>query len=425
MKKAKKDVQGLEKKHLKAEAEENEACERQEKRKKRLEESKKVILAEDLSLLMPIKSKIARLVNYRDERDVVGCIKAPGGHEPVVDFWKVLGPAPGGDDAFTNKFNEQSDLPILAHNRYLVLRGETASSVLLLRAPLLSAFRSTYAEHEVIEVTPPCLVQTQVEGGATLFMLDYYGQPAFLTPSSQLYLETSLLSLGDAEYTHLEADLALIDFDNLMAHVETIICESVDKALANPATATSAKTLNPNFIAPARPFKNTPSHTKPEAQKGTLPKLLMEKPVIVPHAIGVDIAEPTERQMTHIVGQPIFSCGFPVELKAFYMKRIPRKEGEEAGPVFTEAWDLLMPNVCEIVGGSIRIADGPELLAAYEPEGINPKTLLLVHGYAKVWDMSTRWIWTRRRDTQSGSARCTESGLGVPPLRDQLVHRAE
>lgn len=32
--------------------------------------------------------------------------KAPGGHELVVDYFKVLGPAPGGDDAFTNKLNE-------------------------------------------------------------------------------------------------------------------------------------------------------------------------------------------------------------------------------------------------------------------------------------------------------------------------------
>jgi len=31
---------------------------------------------------------------------------APGGHELVVDYWKVVGAAPGAEDAFTNRLNE-------------------------------------------------------------------------------------------------------------------------------------------------------------------------------------------------------------------------------------------------------------------------------------------------------------------------------
>ena len=61
-KKAKKDAQGLEKRRLKAEAEEKETRERQEQREKWLDESRKVILVEDASLPSPAKVSPPALV---------------------------------------------------------------------------------------------------------------------------------------------------------------------------------------------------------------------------------------------------------------------------------------------------------------------------------------------------------------------------
>lgn len=92
---------------------------------------------------------------------------------------------------------QDMDPSIRADLRHLELRGETASSVMRFRAILMRAFRDFYNTKRITEVTPPCMVQTSVEGGSTLFEFDYYGAKAYLTQSSQLYLETVLPSLGD------------------------------------------------------------------------------------------------------------------------------------------------------------------------------------------------------------------------------------
>jgi asparaginyl-tRNA synthetase len=239
-----------------------------------------------------------------------------------------------------------------------------------------------YKELKIRKVSPPALVQTQVEGGATLFKFEYYGADAFLTQSSQLYLETCLPSMGNvycieksfraeksltrrhlSEFTHIESELDFITFDDLQSHIEHMICRVLELIMADPAIAGKIKSLNPEFKIPERPFLRM--------KYADAIQWLGENGILKedgnPHTFGDDIAEAAERQMTDIINKPIFLTHFPVAIKAFYMQR------DQADPRVTESLDCLMPGVGEIVGGSMRLDDYEALMAAFKREGIDPE----------------------------------------------------
>ena len=306
---------------------------------------------------------------------------APNNRELHADFFTIIGRAAGDKEAITTRVAPDADPQTLYDNRHLVLRGETASAVMKVRAAALRAFRKSFEENRMLEVTPPAMVQTQVEGGSTLFKFDYYGENAYLTQSSQLYLETCLPSLGDvfcvcpsfraeksltrrhlSEYTHIEAELDFITFTDLLDHLEAVICRVIELILAEPETAALIKQLNPDFKPPSRPFRRM--------KYSDAIQWLIEHEIPneegKPHQFGDDIAEAAERKMTDIINQPIFLTHFPAEIKAFYMKKDPEDRR------VTESVDVLMPGVGEIVGGSMRMDDWDELMGAYKHEGMDP-----------------------------------------------------
>ncbi|EGW29900.1 Asparaginyl-tRNA synthetase, cytoplasmic [Spathaspora passalidarum NRRL Y-27907] len=305
---------------------------------------------------------------------------APGGVELKADYYEIVGLAPSGDDAFTNKVQENADPSLLLDQRHLALRGESLSAVMKVRAAFLGAVRRFFAEEGLLEVTPPCMVQTQVEGGSTLFKMDYYGEEAYLTQSSQLYLETCLPALGDvycvqesfraekshtrrhlSEYTHIESELAFIEFEDLLSHLERLITKTVQYVLEDPVTAALVKQLNPNFQPPKMPFLRM--------------EYIQALDWLNEHGVlnedgekfkfGDDIAEAAERKMTDTINQPILLIRFPVEIKSFYMQKC------KDDPRVTESVDVLIPNVGEITGGSMRTYDHDELLAGIKREGLD------------------------------------------------------
>lgn len=309
---------------------------------------------------------------------------APDNRELHADFyiihegWK----AAGGEDAITNRVAAGGDAQTLLDQRHLTLRGDVASSIMFVRDAVEFAFHQVYREVRCRKVSPPALVQTQVEGGATLFKFDYYGETAYLTQSSQLYLETCLPSMGDvycieksfraersltrrhlSEYTHVEAELDFITFDDLLEHIEHIMCRVIDIVFSDPVIRAYILALNPDFQPPSRPFKRM----RYTDAIDWLRERGIKNEEGNDHTFGDDIAEAAERKMTDEINLPIFLTHFPAEIKSFYMQK------DKDDVRVTESVDCLMPGVGEIVGGSMRMFLYDELMEAYAREGIEPK----------------------------------------------------
>ena len=85
------------------------------------------------------------------------------------------------------------------------------------------------------------------------------------------------------------------------------------------------------------------------------------------YEFGEDIPEGPERKMTDKINEPIFLMKFPAEIKSFYMQRDPKDR------TLTESVDLLLPNVGEIVGGSMRNDNYEDLVMNFNKNGISPE----------------------------------------------------
>lgn len=82
------------------------------------------------------------LALYGDLRSVLAGQSAPDDRELHVDYFEVLGRAPTGEDAITNRVSAEQNMwdAAMLDARHLVLRGDMASSVMKVRSEIEWAF---------------------------------------------------------------------------------------------------------------------------------------------------------------------------------------------------------------------------------------------------------------------------------------------
>ena len=65
-----------------------------------------------------------------------------------------------------------------------------------MRSEVEQAIRDFFYEREFVLIDSPILTPAACEGTSTLFETDYFGDPAYLTQSGQLYLEPAAAAFG-------------------------------------------------------------------------------------------------------------------------------------------------------------------------------------------------------------------------------------
>jgi asparaginyl-tRNA synthetase len=262
--------------------------------------------------------------------------------------------------------------------RHLWLRSREMTAILKIRETVLESIRSFMKEKEYYEVQPPMFVGASVEGGSTLFEVPYFGDKAYLTQSSQFYLEAFIYSLESVytispsfraeksrtrrhvtEFTHFEAEAAWMSNRQMMELEEELIV-----SIANILSTSRRDELE----LLKRDIEKLKLIEKPFYRYSyeKIIELGREKGLDLPDVI--DLGEREEREITSTFDKPIFIYGFPSSIKPFYHRPDP----DNPGHVLNH--DLLAPEgYGEIVGGGERIWNKDELIARIKENNLNPE----------------------------------------------------
>ncbi|MGI8586206.1 MAG: asparagine--tRNA ligase [Chloroflexia bacterium] len=258
---------------------------------------------------------------------------------------------------------KEHGIGFLMENRHLWLRSTRQAAALKLRASVIKAVRDFLDSNGFTLVDAPILTPNACEGTSTLFETDYFGQPAFLSQSGQLYNEAAIGSLGRVycfgptfraeksktrrhlmEFWMVEPEVAFLELPGLLELEERFISYIVQTVLETRAE--ELKLLERDTSSLERIVPPFPRITYDEAIA------YLQRTVNPAATWGDDFGGDEETALGNQFDKPMFITHYPTQIKAFYMQPDP------ARPEVVLAADLIAPEgYGEICGGSQRIHD--------------------------------------------------------------------
>lgn len=173
--------------------------------------------------------------------------RSPGGVELSVEKVEIYQIAE--DYPISRK---EHGIDFLMQHRHLWLRSPRQEAILRIRHRIISAARAYFDGEGYTLIDTPIFQPGAAEGAGTLFDVDYFGSPAYLAQTGQLYLETAAMALGKVycfgptfraeksktrrhltEFWMIEPEVAFYELEDLEVLAENFLSHIVQTALAH------------------------------------------------------------------------------------------------------------------------------------------------------------------------------------------------
>ena len=291
--------------------------------------------------------------------------RAHGGFELDVQDLKVVQKV-SESDPYQITLKEHG-VDFLMEHRHLWVRTPRQSAILRIRAEIMRAAAEFFDSNGFIRTDPPILTPAACEGTSTLFPVDYFGDPAYLTQSGQLYVEATALALGKVysfgptfraeksktrrhltEFWMIEPEVAFMDLDGLLELAENFLSHIVQSVLKNRGPELEGigrdraklEAICPPF--PRLRYDDAADMLNEAHKKGELE---------LPFEFGNDFGSPDETWLSLQFNKPVMVHRYPAGVKAFYMEPDPKDAR------FALCVDVLAPEgYGEVIGGSQRVS---------------------------------------------------------------------
>jgi len=296
--------------------------------------------------------------------------RAPGGYELGVAELEVVHQA----EEYPIQPKEHG-VDFLLRHRHLWLRSPRQNAIMRIRHQVIKAIRDFFDQRGFVLLDAPVFTPSACEGTTTLFEVNYFGEPAYLTQSGQLYMEAGAMALGKVycfgptfraeksktrrhltEFWMVEPEVAWYHLEDIMELAEDLVVYIVEQVLEQRKEELKRLERDTSPLEEVKkPF--------PRISYDQALKILKEKGAEIEW--GKDFGGDEETLLSQHFSRPVMIHRYPAGCKAFYMARDPKN------PRLALCVDMLASEgYGEIIGGGEREWDYQRLLERIEEHNL-------------------------------------------------------